>query len=301
MATVSSWVCTQNEQRVRLSLQVVVDWRLGRGEVVLAPQVRGKHVHAGLHLDHRGGFQDQNHRARRQGDQAPDLGHGRAGAVQNHHVVVLQGCARDHHRLRRDRAGVVRQRGAVAAGDRQIRHQQRDEALGGQQGGLGRQEDGRLRGRQGVRRPARHPVPRDLRRGQLQRRAGVHSHVQADQGPACQLAANWRRQPEGQRQLGRPGRQLATGRLLLSEEARAPSGNPQHQYNSHNTSARTWGLILCVSFFFFFLFFFYNPVLDLCWIPYAIINQFNLQRDFSLSLEQASLYSNLSSHHGRRQ
>eukprot|EP00166_Cyanidium_caldarium_P002632 ctg_256.g148 len=99
----------------------VADWRQWCRQELSAAAVRRGLLLQLVHVDHRGGLQDQVHPARRrQGGEAANMGHGGAGAVSDHHLVVLPGRARHHHRVRRDRRRELPERQHVGVGDRAL-------------------------------------------------------------------------------------------------------------------------------------------------------------------------------------
>ncbi|XDV19621.1 hypothetical protein PO909_025064, partial [Leuciscus waleckii] len=73
-----------------LHLQVHHHRRHGRWEVLFAAPVHRKEIHGRLPAHHRRGVRHQNHRGERAEDQASDLGHGGAGALQSRHAQLLQ-------------------------------------------------------------------------------------------------------------------------------------------------------------------------------------------------------------------
>lgn len=142
------------------------------------------------------------------------MGHRRPGALPYDNVVVLPGRARHHRRVRLHRPGVVQQRQTVAGGDRTLRLRERQQAAGRQQVRPADEEGGRHHHGYGIREPARHPVPGDVREERHQRGAGIHDDGGGDQEPR---RAPFERGGSAERRQDRQEPQRrGQGRLLLN-------------------------------------------------------------------------------------
>ena len=80
----------RREPRIWLPLQAAAYRRLSRWQVLLAAQVRRRHLHRVLHFHNWGRFQNQNYRAGWKNHQTAGLGHCRSREVQDNHFFLLQ-------------------------------------------------------------------------------------------------------------------------------------------------------------------------------------------------------------------
>jgi hypothetical protein len=131
------------------------------------------------------------------------VGYCRSGTLQDDHLIILPGRTRHLRRLRCYGHGLVQQREAVAAGDRQVRHRGREQAARGQQERHGGQEGGGVHSGQGegvqalayrpkacwlilsvtgICRQPGHSFPGDIGQEREQCRASIPHHGTPNQG-----------------------------------------------------------------------------------------------------------------------